>query len=355
MNRKIFNSSAAAIIIIGILVGFYLWKDLTKEPSFSSAKAERGNIQEILDISGKIKPQDDSSLGFEVSGKVLELAHKNGDRVAQGEILARLDDKDLQADYAQSAALANSARSILEEDKALEDRELHKLKSIKKENINLNDKKAQQEQVDAQKALVSSQEAQVAAAQAGVAAARSQLDKAVIRAPYSGMVANQNIQEGEIAAIGTPILTLVNDGSFEIDANVSELDVQKIKIGQEAKISLLENPGEKYLARISEVDPAQTDVNGVSNYHVVLQFASAPSSLRSGMSADISVIAGDKNNVLVVPKSAVFQENNRQFVYVANGNAREKKEVETGIYGADQVEIISGISEGDNILVLTSK
>lgn len=356
MNKKIFNSIIVGIIIIGGLAGFYIWKGLTARPSFSNITVKKGNIQETINLLGTIKPQDKIDLGFEIGGKIEKIYHKSGDKVSQNDVLAVLSDADLSAQYNQAVSLAQSAEGLLKNYKQLTDKEKYKLKALKSADAATNDKKSQQEQVDAQKALVSSQENQVKAAWDNVLAKRAQLAKATIRAQFSGTVAKVNFDEGEIATSGTPVLTLINEKAFEIEVFSSELDFENIKIEQSGEAKILENQSKTYQVKVSKIDQTETSTNGISSYKITLEILNSDKSLHSGMAASVDLGTVKKDNVVVVPKDSIFQDAGVKYIYViANGN-QEKRKVETGILGNDgMVEIISGLNEGENILILNNK
>jgi macrolide-specific efflux system membrane fusion protein len=353
MNKKVFSSGVVAILVIGAIVGIYLWKDLSTRPQYSQIDVRRGSISEQLSISGKVQSQTDSDLGFEIDGKIVELTHQVGDKVNQGDILAKLDDSDLATQLRQAQDSAMATQGILDEYQNLKDKEKHKLTSLKKTDAISSDKKAQEEQIDAQQSLIDSQQSAVQAALDNVQSKKIQLDKAVLRAPFSGVITKQDSEVGEIASSSTKILTLSDENNFEIDAYVSQIDVNKLKKNDEAQVSFLENPAQKYQAKVTQIDPAGTDVNGVTNYKVVLKFDQNISGLRSGMDAQINLSTSQDSDAIIVPQTAVFHESGKKFVYVPVGNLRQKKEVTTGIYGSDgNVEILSGLGEGDQVLSL---
>lgn len=355
MNKKIFNLIIVGIILIGTAVGIFLWKSLTSRPGFSQTEVKKGDVAEVINLSGNITPQDKADLSFEITGKIEKIYKHTGDTVNQNDILMTMASDDLRAEYNQSVSLAKSAEGILNNYNDLKDREKYKLKALKADDAAKYDKKAQEEQVDAQKSLIGSQEDQVKAAWDNVAAKKALLDQATLRANFSGTVAQTNFDEGEVASAGTPVLTVINNQAYEIEALATELDIKNIKVRTTGYAKTLENQGKNYPIKVTEIDQVETNTNGIPAYKIKLEISDS-TGLRSGMAASVNLEMAKKDNVLLVPKDSIFQDGNEKYVWVGSDEKREKRQVETGIYGSDgMVEIVSGLIEGDNILVLNNK
>ncbi len=357
MNKNIFTVGFVAILIIGGIISVFLYSNKSKRPDFEAVQVEKGDISEEISLDGKIKSQEDAGLGFERGGKITKLTHKVGDFVAVGTVLAYANAADLKAQYNQAVDLARSAEADLNQYEELYKKEKAELASLKKSSTaNSDDKKAQKKQIEASEAQVTSQEEKVAAAYANVENAKAQMNKAVITAPFEGIVSKQDVTEGEVAQSNVPIITLSSQNSFKIEAYASEVNVLKLNVGDPAKVSLDDGSGRNFNSQISAIDPAESEIGGVSNYKITLNVGNNISELRSGVGANVFVESRKKTNVLLVPKEAVFQENGKNFVYFSENGLRLKREVETGIYGTNgKVEITAGLSAGDEIFILKPK
>jgi RND family efflux transporter MFP subunit len=351
MNKNIFSASLVAILVIGGIVANFLYQNMSKRPDYSIFQVKRGNIERLLDLDGKIAPQNDAELGFERGGKITKLTWKVGDFVKFGTVLAYANAADLKAQYNQSVDLAKSSQADLDQYQQLYKKEKAKLDSLKKTaTANSADKKAQKKQIEASEAQVVSQEEKVAAAYANVESASAQIDKTIITAPFDGIISKQDVFEGEVAQSNIAIITLSSRDSFKVEAFASEIDVRNIHVGDSAQISLDDGSGRFFDAEINSMDPAEDLIDNVSNYKVTLNFRENISDLRSGVGASVSIAAEKKNDVLLIPQDAVFEEEGKKFVYISKNGLREKKEIQTGIYGADNMaEVISGLSSGDNV------
>lgn len=202
---------------------------------------------------------------------------------------------------------------------------------------------------------VRSQEAQVEKAQAQIAQYRAELAKTVITAPISGVITRQDAKVGEVVPANTTIVSLISPNRFEIEANVPEADIANLKVGDTANFILdAFGPDRTFSAEVSSVDPAETVVEGVSTYKVKLQFVQEEGGeVKSGMTADVEILTNRREGVVSVPGRAVFTKDGEKFVRVViDSQELELRQVATGLRGSDgRVEIISGVSEGERVVV----
>jgi RND family efflux transporter MFP subunit len=198
------------------------------------------------------------------------------------------------------------------------------------------------------------QRAQVASAQASVAAVQSRLAKTVIKAPISGIVTKQDAIIGEIAPAGVTIVSVMTDSQFQIEANIPEADIAKVKSGQSATVTLdAYSTDDIFNARVVTVDPAETVIDGVPTYKTTFQFEGSDDRIKSGMTANVEITGEVRENVLTVPQRAISSKNGKRYVTVkVDENTKTETEVKVGIRGMDgSVEILEGISEGQQIII----
>jgi RND family efflux transporter MFP subunit len=294
MNKKIFNLTFVAIAAIGLIVGSYIYKDMAKRPTVSESEVKSENTTNVINLSGKIKSENVADLGFETGGKIIELNYAVGDHVQKGAVIAKVDSSDLNAQHQAAQAQIQSAQAILEKYKQAVKADEYKLKSLKKSSsANSNDKKAQEALISADEATVDSQKSQILALQKTAQSLADNINKTIILAPFNGLITGQDAEIGEIAVSNTmnsmPIITIINDNSFEIDAYASQLDAKNISVGLAAKV-ILDNDGRQILdAKVTAIDPAATIVNGVSSYKVTLNFTDSNLRLASGDDANIEI------------------------------------------------------------------
>ncbi|MEK7650538.1 MAG: efflux RND transporter periplasmic adaptor subunit [Patescibacteria group bacterium] len=184
--------------------------------------------------------------------------------------------------------------------------------------------------------------------------AQAKLADYAIRAPFSGIVTKQEARVGEFATAGTALVGLITDGQLIVEANVPEVDIAKVKLSDKATV-LLDAYGDaaKFEATVTAIDPAETILEGVPTYKITLTFAESDARIRSGMTANIELVTGQRAQVLAVPTRAIKFVGAEAMVTRQNANGEnEEVKVTTGLRASDgQVEIVSGLNLGDEIVL----
>ena len=201
---------------------------------------------------------------------------------------------------------------------------------------------------------ITAQEAQVKQTEAKKQNIQAQLTKTAIRSPINGIITNQDTKVGEIISANTAIVSVISEANWEIKTDVPEADIAKIEIGDKAKLTL-DAYGEdvKFSATVILIDPAETVIEGVSNYKVTLHFDEKDERIRSGMTANLDILTAEKENVIAIPQRAVISKNGDKIVRILKDDETiEEVNVITGIRGSyGNIEIIKGISEGDRVII----
>ncbi len=189
-------------------------------------------------------------------------------------------------------------------------------------------------------------------AENSLADARANLADSYIYAPYAGVVANVVFNKGDSASSGAVAVTLITNQSItKIPFN--EVDIIKVKVGQKATLTFDAIDGLSIVGQVAEIDTLGTVTQGVVNYNVKIIFDTQNSRVKPGMSVTADVITDVRQNVIIVPNSAVKQSGNQKYVeFLVNGKP-EQKNVEIGISNDTDAEIISGLKEGDNVITQT--
>jgi len=195
------------------------------------------------------------------------------------------------------------------------------------------------------------QKAAVLQAQAALATAQVALDHASIKAPFAGIVRNLTAKIGQIATPGVPVVSLTNSNGLKVTAYVSESDVAKVAAGDKAEVTLdAYGTGTFFPATVTTVDNAPTQVNGTSAYKVTLHFTAGDSTIKDGMSGNVTIVVAEHDGVIEVPSRLVVDEGSDHFILVANGGTTERRAIQVGLSGdGGMTEITSGINEGDLI------
>ncbi len=215
--------------------------------------------------------------------------------------------------------------------------------------------KDQQEKVFGTELDLQAQELSVRGRQNDLEAARDRFADHFLRAPFDGVVTSlHNRNVGELISANVPAVSLISESNFEIEANVPEADIAKIKIKDHATLTLDAYAGSVFFeAEVSDIDPAETIIEGLSTYKVTFQFKSEDLRIKSGMTADLLVLTDKRENVLVIPQRAVFNKDGQSVVKVIRDNGETNEVfIQTGLRGSDgNVEVLRGLNEGDRIVI----
>lgn len=218
----------------------------------------------------------------------------------------------------------------------------------------------QKQNIDSQKAVIASGEVSVKSYEASVKNIEVQITKTVLRSPINGVVTKRDAKVGEIAAANT-ILVLILSSAYEIEANIPEVDIAKVKIGDSSKVTLdAYGKDVAFEAKVTAIDPAETIVEGVATYKTTLQFISNDKLVKPGMTANLDILAAAKDNVLIIPQRAIISASGNKFVNIYSTSAKDggitKVKVETGLRGSDgNIEILEGLKEGDRVIISQSQ
>ena len=201
-------------------------------------------------------------------------------------------------------------------------------------------------------------EAALARAQAKLRGIGAALEKTFLRAPFKGKISSRHVELGETVSSGDPILEFLGTNGFIIEVNVSEADITKVNVGDEASVTL-DAYGEDVIfkAHIIEIDPGETKIEGVATYKTTLSLDSTDSKVRSGMTANINIKRVARKDAMVVPARAVTSEKGVSYITkMLPDGTTEKIEVTTGSRtSAGDIEILKGLSTGDKILISPAK
>jgi len=209
--------------------------------------------------------------------------------------------------------------------------------------------------VEAEKSLVGNGEStisdlEIEKKRAEIRKIEADIAKKILVAPFSGVVTRQDAKVGQIASAGEKLVSLISDNNFEIEANMPEINVGNVLIGNVVEITFDALPNEVFSGKISYIEPGETLIDGVVNYKIKVEIDGEDQRLKSGMTANLVIATNLKEGVVFVPESTLFFEGDKIFVYKKSGSSIIKTEVITGLRGDDgSVEVLSGLSEGDTI------
>ena len=354
------------VVLALVVIVFALRATVLKpEPlEVRAVEAARGTVEETVTNTraGTIKALRRAQISPEVGGRAVDIPYREGDRVEKGEILLRLDPAVLDAQLTLSRRELQAARAQRDQACANAERsrrELARLSRLANDGIISTDALDQaQTAAETTRSACEAGQAGVAQAQAAIELQGRHIGLTVIRAPFSGIVADLSIEGGEYTTPSPPgmpippVIDLIDPESVYVSAPMDEVDSARIQVGQPARITVDSYPGRTFPGRVARIAPYVLD-REEQNRTVEIEagFDGLPEGVRllPGTSADVEVILEEHADALRVPTPALL-EGNRVLV-VENGRIVERQ-LEIGLKNWDWTEVRSGVSAGD--LVVTS-
>lgn len=221
--------------------------------------------------------------------------------------------------------------------------------------------KTQNEQLKLKKAgptpaAIAVAQAQVAQATAASKIIEAQLDNLQITAPIDGTITQVNISLGEQSTSANPAIQLQSNAKFEINADIAETDIDKIKLGDKTVIDFdAFTKDKKFNGTVVKIDPSATVIQGVVYYNTKVILESQDEKIKPGMTANVEIITANLTKVLAIPNQAVKRENNQnviEYIVDQKNSKTATKPVETGLRGNTHTEIIQGLKEGEQVIIL---
>jgi HlyD family secretion protein len=198
-------------------------------------------------------------------------------------------------------------------------------------------------------------EAQVKQAELNLEAAKQRLDDAQLTAPIAGIISELNVKVGEQVGTGAlrPAAVVADLSSFHIDVGIDENSIGALQTEQPVVITVDALPDEQLTGRVDYIAPTASDNAGVVTYKVIIGLDPTELPVRGGMSANADVITEVRDNVLIVPNWTIRidRQTGKAYVYVQRGDKIEEIEIVTGLRNANESEVVSGLNEGDVLVV----
>jgi HlyD family secretion protein len=347
MTRKNVFIAIGIIILAGAVVAANLWFRKPAALTVTTEAIKARDLDSVVSASGKIQPKRLVNISADTSGRVVDLAVNEGDRVRKGQFLLQIDPKSLRTRVDSGAASVNAAEASLDQQRQAIQTSRVQLEQARKTLARQQDlwrqqlttrealDKAESDVQGAESALkerekqVGGQEARIAQERAGLESARYDLSKVRIESPIDGIVTRRNIQEGETAVIGTMnnagtvLLTLADMSVIQAEVEVDETNIPNVSVGQLAKVSIDALPDRTFAGHVTEIgnSPIQaTGANAASrqatNFKVVVVIDDNIPEVRPGFTCTADITTAKRKNVTTVPIPAVAV---RELVFDENG------------------------------------
>lgn len=364
VKRKVFFILAISFIIIsGFLI--FIFSD-SKKTKFRTVKIQKGEIIQNVTATGNVNPVTTIIIGTRVSGTVVALYADYNAQVKKGQLIAQIDPTPFENELKQSEAeLLNSRAALFKAEVNLRDAE----RTMKrKQELFKRDFIARSELDDAETAFNTAKAqyeialAQLKKAEAGLRQAKTNLGYTKIVSPVNGVVIAKNVEVGQTVAASfqTPTLfTIAPDlTKMQVDTNVDEADISKIKVGMEANFTVDAYPDRRFKGKVSQIRLSPTVTQNVVTYNVVLSVDNSHLMLKPGMTANVTFVVENKKDVIKIPNAALrFKMPNsppskQQGIWVMRNGKPVRVAVKTGISDGEWTELIEGdIKEGEEVVV----
>jgi HlyD family secretion protein len=365
---------ASTLVVLLIIIGQVQGANAT--PPYKFAKVQKGNITEVVSETGSITTNGRVDVYSPATGIVEEVFVANGEEVKKGQDLFTV--RSSATEQEQSQALANylTAKSTLDTANAT----LHTLQAqlfqanqafIKGKGSTSDPKKDDPDYIQqnatwlAAEANYKKQQAVIQQAQASVASSYllyQATQNATVRATADGTISNvaattgTTVKANSPTSPAAPVLSIANFTTTEAVASLSESDISKVREGQRATVDINSADDKEFRGVVRRVDSIGTDEGGVTRYKAYIEVLAASTNLRPGMTADVKIITKEVKDTLIVPNSAVKPYQGGRAVRVLDPKTKEIKfiPIKIGIKGERNTQIISGVSQGTEVITALS-
>jgi RND family efflux transporter MFP subunit len=360
----------AIVVVAGIGAAWWFTRPRAVEVRTAVAQAQEGGpaaAGAVLNASGYVTARRQATVSSKITGKVMEVLVEEGMAIREGQVLARLDDATPRQQLALTEArLGSQRRALSEMEVRLREAKLNqgRLRRLLAEGV------ATQAQLDAADAEVDSLAArlevgrqEVAVAEREVALGRQNVEDTVIRAPFSGVAVSKDAQPGEmispVSAGGgftrTGICTLVDMTSLEIEVDVNESYIQRVRPGQQATATLDAYPDWQIPARV--IMPVPTADRQKATVRVRLAFDHLDPRILPDMGVKVAFLGDEQRGeaprraAVVIPRAAVRKDGDQDVVFVVQEDRAERRAVGLSPVPGDDAVVISGLAAGERVVI----
>lgn len=315
-------------------------------------KVARASLQAYVEVVGSLVGAQTVDVVPRAQGRLQSIAVRIGDPVSRGQVLAKVEDQELREQLRQSDASYEVARATIRQrqaDLSFAKTNLDRNKSLFDRSLlprqSLDDAEARYQASQAQLDLAQAQLQQAASRREEL---RINLGNTTVNSPVTGFVAKRLVDPGAYVTQNVTLLSVVDISTVRLVVNLVERDLSKVSVGAGAAVSVDAYPGEQFEGRVARVAPVLDPATRTAEMEI--EIPNARARLKPGMYARVRLISANKENALVVPKSAVVDTQGRKGVYLVRNGQAVLRVVTLGLEEPDRVEVTDGLSEGDDVV-----
>lgn len=345
-NRWLFMIIAVLIISGSYPVYWLFYNKADTKTAFQTETVKRRDIAASVQATGVIRAKigAEVKVGARISGRVERLYANIGDIVKKGQLIARLEQLDLQAKVDEAKMNLKTAEANLD----LAQKTIQRMQNLYAKDFVSKDK------VDVAERDLKTAQAQVNQIKETIRFNETQMSYANIYAPISGVIASVTTQQGETvsaSSLNVPtFVTIVDLGRLEIYAYVDETDIGKIKPGLEATFTVDSFPEKDFRGKVSAIYPKATIQDNVVYYITLISIENPEGKLKPDMTVNATMFLNKRSNVLAVPNKAIKREGGKKVVQVLENGKPIGKSIKTGWKDGSYTEVIEGVKEGSLII-----
>jgi HlyD family secretion protein/macrolide-specific efflux system membrane fusion protein len=362
---------AAVLVILLVVIGLMRGSGAGRKELDSSliVPAAKKDLQIEVIETGKVQPRERVEIKSKVAGQVEAVLVDEGASVKKGQLLLRLDPTDFRRDVARAQAdVARAEADIAQAKQGIEYAQLNldrRKRGLESRGVAQADVDLAENDLKSKQVGLKTSESTLAGLKVALNAAEDRLRYTQVVAPLEGTVIEKGIRVGEVVTPGVQatfegkaLLTVADLSTLIVKADLNQIDVAKVKLGQKVTLTLDALPGKTYNATVTKVAPASTTPKGkdVDVFPIEATLDSHDGQIKPGMTADVRVHIETRPNVLALPIEAVVKEKDKSFVTKVSTGAdgkqkTDKVEVKVGARNDREIEIASGVNPGEKILI----
>lgn len=331
----------------------------------STYTAKQDTMELPLILSGVLTAGQTASISSQITGQVVQLGFAAGDVVKEGDLLVQLDTKSLEGQLlaaqaslqsAQAAAAASNNQSYLAKisldaaqknyDRVKQLYDAGAASALQMEDAQDKLNTASKQYENASGPALDQAQAAINSAAANIKGYEIQIAKSSITSPINGIISSQSVNVGEVVSVGVPVISIIDNSQLKLKCTVGQDDLSLLSHGQSVQIAVDGYPNLDLTGTITSVGPMAVSTGEVFPVEITLD---NDGNLMTGMSAHATLVT--KVQGIIVPASAVVQNDGETVVFVTDGQQASKRIVKTGLKNDTFIQILEGLNEGDQVIV----
>ena len=316
------------------------------------AKVSRASMQAYVEVVGSLVGAQTVDIVPRAQGRLQSIGVRIGDSVSRGQVLAKVEDQELLEQLRQADASFEVSRATIrqrEADLSFARTNLNRNKSLFERNLlprqSLDDAEARHQASQAQLDLAQAQLQQASSRREEL---RINLANTTVNSPVNGFVAKRFVDPGAFVTQNIQLLSVVDISIVRLVVNLVERDLRKVRVGAGAAMTVDAYPGENFAGRVARVAPVLDPATRTAEMEI--EVPNPTGRLKPGMYARVRLISTNKDNALVVPKSAMVDAQGRRGVYMVQKGQAVFRAVSLGLEEPDRIEVTDGLKEGDEVV-----